>query len=171
MTGRATRRAVLGYIMALWGVLVSRLDRHAIPAIKGITTTLPRNDHVTTIPNSAVDEVMVVLREQTEPLPPFAPVAIHPETDDVADHSFRRIDDENPRWHWEIYVFEIEGAADLYARYKFRPDLSPIGGETIKEHRERVNGAYHPTHELIVSRESNLYHAQLPEDIAGVIPV
>lgn len=75
----------------------------------------------------------------------LAALKYHPDTGDADVGSFRRVDEDHPRWQWHVHLFDVDGAVEIFSHYELRPDLDPIGDETVAERYERIREHYRPT--------------------------
>jgi len=65
----------------------------------------------------------------------------HPESGNVDDGSFRKVDPESPRWQYHIHIFGNE----VFSHYEYRPDFRTIADETHRERVNRLQEHYRPT--------------------------
>ena len=70
---------------------------------------------------------------------------LHPETEQVHEHSFRKVAD-NERWQYHVHLWPTEsGGYDVYSHKEYRPDFGRIGSETNSERFERLDEHLNPT--------------------------
>lgn len=75
---------------------------------------------------------------------PIAAAKFHPETGDIDDSSWRRVDEANPRWQWHVHAWEDGERAELFSHYEYRPDPWPIADETREDMTQRLEDHYRP---------------------------
>ena len=69
---------------------------------------------------------------------PLEAAKTHPETGEVHDYSFRKVDSESPRWQWHIHIYENGAESEIFSHYEMRPDFCLIDGETLSEAKHRL---------------------------------
>ena len=79
---------------------------------------------------------------------PLAAAKEHPETGQVHDYTFRKVDTEKPRMQYHVHLWYKQSAKDveIYSHYEFRPDFKPVGEETTGEMIERLRTHYRPVY-------------------------
>lgn len=75
---------------------------------------------------------------------PMSAAKYHPDTEELDDHSWRRIDPDNPRWQWHVHTWEDASQAEIFSHYEYRPDLVLIGDESISDMNQRLRDHYRP---------------------------
>lgn len=80
---------------------------------------------------------------------PLAAAKYHPETEAVDDGSWRRIDEDHPRWQWHVHIWEREtGDIELFSHYEYRPDPRLIGDESVSDMTQRLRDHYNPNWDI-----------------------
>ncbi len=71
---------------------------------------------------------------------------LHPETGQVHDATFRKVDSDNPRWQWHIHLWDCMcmGYFEIFSHYEMRPDFERIDGEDTAEMLGRLQIHYRP---------------------------
>jgi len=85
-----------------------------------------------------------------EEAPTFAGIGleaakIHPISETVHDLSLRKIDPENNRKQYHIHIWMYD-PAEIWAHHELRPDIRPVGGESLREMYQRLRTHYRPTY-------------------------
>lgn len=75
---------------------------------------------------------------------PLSAAKLHPETGEVDQASWRRIDPDNPRWQWHVHTWTDETTTEVFSHYEYRPDLLILGEETPSEMFDRLEMHYNP---------------------------
>lgn len=81
---------------------------------------------------------------------PLQAAKLHPETGDVHDWSYRKVDPENNRKQYHIHGWEhnikdpTEKYHEIASHWEYRPDVCRVAGETIGEAIERLRTHFKP---------------------------
>lgn len=85
------------------------------------------------------------LREEGYGRNPLSAAKFHPDTGELDDSSWRRVDRSNERWQWHVHAWERRGGrAEVFSHYEYRPDFTLLGGESPAEMRARLRDHYDP---------------------------
>lgn len=103
---------------------------------------LEREEFVGTV---TLDRWEAALRDAGYGVNPLAAAKYHPDTSDPDDGSWRRVDEDNPRWQWHIHAWIGDaGRVELFSHYEYRPDPWLLSGESPTDMSQRLRDHYHP---------------------------
>ena len=128
--------------------LLKRLDPIA-RRFGGYTAyTLSEKERVGTIKTNAVS----ALREIGYEWPPrFAGIRLeaakmHPETGEVHQASFRKVDPNNERKQYHVHLWDVFSIAPtpVYVHREYRPDFKRVADESYSEMYDRLRTHYRP---------------------------
>ena len=75
----------------------------------------------------------------------LAAAKYHPRTGALDTSSWRRIDENNPRWQWHAHLWDDKkGRTELSSHYEYRPDARLLADESWTMMRERLENHYQP---------------------------
>lgn len=89
---------------------------------------------------------------------PLAAAKYHPETNDLHDRSWRRIDDDHPRWQWHVHTWEDAEQIEVFSHYEYRPDPWLVGDESHSEMIQRLEDHYNPKKDDSYPDDKANYH-------------
>lgn len=79
----------------------------------------------------------------------------------VDDGSYRRIDPESKRWQYHVHLFARESGdetvVDVFVHYELRPDMTPIGDESLLAMVARLREHYRPAWNTSVPDDEATY--------------
>lgn len=102
-------------------------------------------EHIATIAQP-VERVVDELESMGYEASTLAALKLHPEYGVADAGSYRRVSTHNPHWQWHVHVFDVaRDATDVFSHYEYRPDVRPLGDETLCEAAYRLREHYRPT--------------------------
>lgn len=75
---------------------------------------------------------------------PLSAAKYHPETDELDDSSWRRVDPDDPRWQWHVHLWENDVEVEAFSHYEYRPDPRLLSGESPSDMTQRLRDHYNP---------------------------
>lgn len=101
---------------------------------------------------------------------PLAAVKYHPETERTDDDSWRRIDDEHPRWQWHVHLWVEDEIVEVFSHYEYRPDPWPLDGESTSDMRQRLRDHYNPRWDTSFDEdEANYFLGEASDELLAVL--
>ena len=70
----------------------------------------------------------------------------HPETGDVHDASYRKVDSDNPHKQYHIHLWQGDGDTEIYSHYEYRPDVALVADELPSDAYDRLMTHYRPSY-------------------------
>ncbi len=75
---------------------------------------------------------------------PLSAAKYHPETNELDDSSWRRVDPDNPRWQWHVHTWEDDTEVEAFSHYEYRPDPRLLSDESPSDMTQRLRDHYDP---------------------------
>lgn len=130
------------------------LRQLAYPAIDAVlqpfggyaTYELNEAEFVTTIADVGPDSVARMLQlNNYERMSLLAALKKEPGGPRYDSASLRRVDPDHPRRQWHVHLFDGPRAVGVYSHYEYRPDLTRVADESVREAVARLREHYKPT--------------------------
>ena len=80
---------------------------------------------------------------------PLAAAKYHPESAELDDGTWRRIDKKDHRWQWHVHVWENDEQTEIFSHYEYRPDPWLLGNESASDMQQRLRDHYNPRWDII----------------------
>ena len=110
------------------------------------TYELTDAEFVTHVRDAGPDELARRLRlNHYEPVTVLAALKKEPGGPRYDSGSLRRVDPAHPRRQWHVHLFDGASGTAVYSHYEYRPDLTRVGDESVREAVARLREHYQPT--------------------------